>query len=320
MMGKMKLASVVVAMLLFFAAVSGTGYALAEDSLPGEPLYGLKGALEQARVNLTRSPEARAELAVGLAEQRLEEVATMLQNGQQIDQATANQAQVQLREAEQAMKYVEDPLGQALRHQFLNMHQWAYHHMGSLIEDRPTEETGAMPQLLQFMSRTASQYKYQAGQGAEAPGTQTQTQTGPGGPPDSADVLESSSQLEGQHPLGPYGPFGPLGDAVGGYGYSPGPFVKEDGGVPPYQYQPGPNMNQGEDGYGPGPAEPPADAPAGPNQPAQPEPPQTGVGDGNGQPQNGTGPQGGTGGTNGQNGGDSGGGDSGGDSSGGNGP
>jgi len=317
-MSKMKLASVVVAMLLFFAAVSGTGYALADNSLPGEPLYGLKGTFEQARVNLTRDPEAKAKLAIDLAQQRMEEIMTMLQSRQGVDVEVARQAREQLTTAEQAMNRLNGTEKEAILAQYQHMHQWAFQRMGSLLEDHPPEEAGAVPQLLQFMSRTAAQYQYQAGQEAADPsGTQTQTQQGPGGPPDAMDMPEPGSQLNALEPLGPYGPWG-AEDEEGDIGqYGPG---QDDTLTPPYK--PGPAGDETVDNptFGPGPGQPSGDAPLGPNQP-DPSGPGTGdqtgdgaqIGDGvNGQNQNGTGP--GTGGVNssGQDGGGSDGGTSGG--------
>lgn len=302
-MSKMKLASVVVAMLLFFAAVSGTGYALADDSLPGEPLYGLKGAFEQARVNLTRSPEAKAELAVDLAERRMEEVATMLQNGQTVEFDVARQAREQLTTAEQAMGRLDGSEKEAYLARYQHMYQWAYQRMGSLIENRPPEEAGAVPQLLRSM--TATQYQYQGGEGTDPSGTQTQT--GPGGPPDAADMPEPGSQLNA---LGPNGPFGLDAEETG---YGPGPYYgpghTEDGDREPPKGDTEPIANEGTDGaYGPG--QPPADAPLGPN----PDPSGSGLGDQNKGPQNGSG---GTNGSGDNSGGTNGGGDSSGGSSGG---
>ncbi len=77
----MKLGSVLaVAMLLLFGLVFGAGHAVAA-SLPGELLYNLKLAAEQVRMDLTIDPQARAELRLELAEQRLDEITRLVERG-----------------------------------------------------------------------------------------------------------------------------------------------------------------------------------------------------------------------------------------------
>jgi hypothetical protein len=57
----------------------------ADGSAPGSPLYGLDLAMESARLSLTRSPEARAELALAFADERLAEFQQVLGAGSQAD-------------------------------------------------------------------------------------------------------------------------------------------------------------------------------------------------------------------------------------------
>jgi hypothetical protein len=66
-------AGLVVAIVL--ALMTGTGGVLyaAEEAAPGEPLYGIDQAMESARLSLTSEPQARMELLLSLAEERLEE-------------------------------------------------------------------------------------------------------------------------------------------------------------------------------------------------------------------------------------------------------
>jgi uncharacterized membrane protein YgcG len=310
-MSKMKLASVVVAMLLFFAAVSGTGYALADDSLPGEPLYGLKGAFEQARVNLTRSPEAKAELAVGLAEQRMREIATMLEQGQTVDVEVVRQVRSSLMFAEASMQRLGDPEMEPIATQLRAQIQTRQGEFQARIGQLSQGEQTPVRELVQYMARTQTRLNASAGVGA-------QTQTRQGAP----ENVPAGSQQGAQDALGPN-----EGAPFYGEGHY-GPGASGDL-VPPE----GPVQNAGDaPGRGYGPGQPPEDAPAWENEsPAQPpiDPgagsgPGTGqAGDGtqtgtgvNGQNQNGTGP--GTGGVNsgGNDGGSSGGGNDGGSSGG----
>lgn len=68
---------------LLAAVVLGTGTVMAASgSLPGEPLYPVKMAAEQARFSLTPSPAARARLLVELSDRRVEEIAALEEEGE----------------------------------------------------------------------------------------------------------------------------------------------------------------------------------------------------------------------------------------------
>lgn len=75
-----RLAWAALALLLALLLSTGTAWA-AQDSLPGELLYPVKRATEQARLSLTRRPEARSNLLISLAERRLDEVAQLCPEG-----------------------------------------------------------------------------------------------------------------------------------------------------------------------------------------------------------------------------------------------
>lgn len=68
-------APLIAGLLLAFLVAAGGGVAYAaQDSLPGDALYGVKNALEQVQMALAASDEARAELHMALAAKRVEEV------------------------------------------------------------------------------------------------------------------------------------------------------------------------------------------------------------------------------------------------------
>ncbi|MHB8780134.1 MAG: DUF5667 domain-containing protein [Candidatus Geothermincolia bacterium] len=77
-----KRAVLVPALVLSLLLVMTTGaYALSLDSDPGSPLYGTKLFFERARMGITGSDNARAELALSFAERRMEELAHMADSG-----------------------------------------------------------------------------------------------------------------------------------------------------------------------------------------------------------------------------------------------
>jgi hypothetical protein len=72
--------------LIFALLASGTGVAYAaEGSLPGDGLYGVKLGLESTRLALTFSPQARGDYLRGLADERLSEIQSLLQEGRNGD-------------------------------------------------------------------------------------------------------------------------------------------------------------------------------------------------------------------------------------------
>ena len=101
MTGMMKLGTALLALVLVVGLTFGASQAAA-DSLPGEPLYGLKLAAEEARLALTTDPEAQAALNLALAEERLDEIAALLEQGQAVDEVTAERVERQLHAALEA--------------------------------------------------------------------------------------------------------------------------------------------------------------------------------------------------------------------------
>ncbi|MGC9333942.1 MAG: DUF5667 domain-containing protein [Anaerolineae bacterium] len=258
MMGKMRWVGVMVAALLFFTAVSGTGYALADNSLPGGALYGLKGAMEQVRVNLTRSPEAKAELAIDLAEERLEEIATMLQKGQAVDQGVVNQAKGQLVAAEHAVANAGESEG-PMRARMGNMVlarvgqlQDKGQRIGAPIAD--DTEAEAVDELVQYMQQRVHRVQVPSVE-VDQPG-QAQTQNQAQG--ENAQAAQGENAQGDPGPAGEYhyyywgADYGQDGHFAGeAPSYGPGP---GDEAEPPYGDD-APYGTQGDDTqnqYGPG--------------------------------------------------------------------
>jgi hypothetical protein len=99
-------------LIVLALALGGTGttaaYA-AQSSLPGDPLYGVKLALEDLRLNLTRDPEQEVLLLEDLVETRLQEISAMLQQGTPINLQSMTRLENHLRLALQQSAQLDDP-------------------------------------------------------------------------------------------------------------------------------------------------------------------------------------------------------------------
>ena len=93
--GRMRLVGTVVSLLLLMGLVLGVGQATAY-SLPGGPFYTLKLAVEETLLGLTTKPQARANLAVSFAEERLDEITALMDKGAPIDDPMTGRAKEHL--------------------------------------------------------------------------------------------------------------------------------------------------------------------------------------------------------------------------------
>ena len=78
-------------LLILASVVVATGVAAA-DSLPDEPLYGVKLATEQARLAFAATPEDRATVELSIAEHRLTEAVLLAEEGREDDALEASSA------------------------------------------------------------------------------------------------------------------------------------------------------------------------------------------------------------------------------------
>jgi uncharacterized membrane protein YgcG len=251
----MKLVGALLATLLVFGLVFGVGQAAAA-SLPGEPLYGLKLTAEQARLELTSDPEAKADLTAELAENRLGEIAQMMAEGKAVDGPTAHAAQQQVSLAFQAANQVsgDEQLKFQARNRLQNVIQSQHQMMASAVDAAPQQTQEPVRSLLRSMERVRDELH--TGEG-EASGQQIRTNRDqvpdPTGPVGEPGVGAQAGQAEGD---------GLLLDATG---------TGTENGQPnnEAQFGPGPELQDGSQGpyegeapsYGPGPAD--DEAPAG---------------------------------------------------------
>ena len=250
---RMKLAGALIAALLVFGMVFGVGQAAAA-SLPGEPLYGLKLAAEQARLELTSDPEARAELATELAENRLGEIAQMVAEGQAVDGETAFNAQQQLSWAYQAMRQIsgEEQKLQA-QEKFARMLANQQGAVTSAVDAEPQQTQEPVRALLRSMVRVRAELH--TGEG-EASGEQIRTNRDqvpePAGPVGEPGTGMQAGQDGEDGLLDAAGTGTENGQPNQDASFGPGPEL-QDGSQGPYE--------GAAPSYGPGPAE--DDAPAG---------------------------------------------------------
>lgn len=86
--GLQRLVLILVITVLMIGGISVT-QAAAKIAIPGDALYSLKTTLEQTHLNLAQDAGDRAELKMGFAEQRLEEIAKLIEEGRYSEVAKA---------------------------------------------------------------------------------------------------------------------------------------------------------------------------------------------------------------------------------------
>jgi hypothetical protein len=100
-------------LIVLTLALGGTGTTAAyasQSSLPGDPLYGVKLALEDLRLDLTHAPEQEVLLLEDLVETRLQEIGAMVQQGMPINPQLTARLENHLRLALQQTAQLDDPL------------------------------------------------------------------------------------------------------------------------------------------------------------------------------------------------------------------
>ncbi len=255
-MGIRKLAVALVAVLLLFGLVFGVGQAAA-DSLPGDPLYGVKVSVGQARLALTSDPQARAAVSRTLAETRMDEVEALLAQQKPVDEATAERVRVQLTTALEAAVQEQNGIAAGALEQLATAVQQRQRTMETMAGETPQQP---VRQILRVMERVRQEAH--AGAGDPAGLRQRIRQGTPAVPAVLPDPNRTPAQGEPPSSEQP-GPMGPKATDSPGLGPQP---TMEPGGGP----GPGPQPTM-EPGGGPGPGPQPTMEPgAGPGPGPQP--------------------------------------------------
>ena len=103
------LARILVVLALALGGTGTTAAYAAQSSLPGDPLYGVKLALEGLRLNLTRDPRQEVLLLEDLVETRLEEISALVREGEPINVQLITRLENHLNLALQQSSQLDDP-------------------------------------------------------------------------------------------------------------------------------------------------------------------------------------------------------------------
>ncbi|MFN2225505.1 MAG: DUF5667 domain-containing protein [Anaerolineae bacterium] len=132
-------------------------------SLPGSPLYGLKLLTQDLHSWVTSSPDAQADLDVSLAERRLNDVATALEQGHNIDDTAAQSAEKQLSRAMQTVAQNPETAGAAAPLQLLDAVQNCERVMVQALDRMSESDQMALRDLLRQMERVRQELHSGAG-------------------------------------------------------------------------------------------------------------------------------------------------------------
>jgi hypothetical protein len=266
---KMRAVAVVVSLLVVIALLPGLTYAIANST--GGPLYDLKLLGQEARLWLTNSPEAAANLQVSMAEEQMEDIVTALEEGQPVDPVAVNRAEKRLVLAVEAVSQDSDTSDPAPRLRLMNTLQNTHHIMTRLFGAGSDPEFEPLHKLMRSIERAREQLTAGSGQ---AQGEQERTRAGlpaddqefgmhgPAQATPGAQDTPGSNQPPASQP-------GPASDTSGKPPWAPGPTYEatpettatptppvpgqpEDTGGNQEQAQEGPGGNRPEDNHQPG--------------------------------------------------------------------
>ncbi len=156
MRGVMKLATALMVVILIGGMALAAAPAMA-DSLPGDPLYGPKLALEQVRLALTRGPEDRAEVGLTMAERRLQEVIALIEQNRGVDEPTMNRVEQHLMNALRLAAQVQDPAASRALQRLALAIQERERTMTRLMDRTQQSSQERLRQVLRIMERVRAE-------------------------------------------------------------------------------------------------------------------------------------------------------------------
>jgi hypothetical protein len=268
--------NIVLALIISSTLMLGGGGAAvyaSRDSLPDEPLYGIKTWSEDLTLELEASPQQKMEKAMYYADRRLMEMTQVKQAGSNVETTTTERLNFHLNYALRlAVGLSDEEVLPALTWLRTRLEQQR-RQMEALQEEHPND-----PALEQVRQRLQELVRM-ANLGLEDPlqlRQQLRSRSGESELPEE-DLIENGQGGEGprrtpapnSYGIGPNQPTNPVQQ-----GFGPGPQLSGTPAAQPGQYGPGPLQPEAtpQGGLGPGPGpngESPSD-PAGPQDPAGP--------------------------------------------------
>jgi len=100
-------ARILIVLAIAFGGTTATAFA-AQDSLPSEALYPIKTLMEEVRLALTTDPEAEVNLLLQLSDERMEEIAALIEKGLPVPDAVGTQLQTHLNLALKTCAQLDD--------------------------------------------------------------------------------------------------------------------------------------------------------------------------------------------------------------------
>ena len=195
-----RLIAIVLAVVVGLSAIGGGVAMAAEGSLPGDTLYPVKLAVEDARMGLTSSPEAQVAFALTLADERTEEIEALIAQGEPVPESVTGRMEQHLERAMRFAAQAPDEMMPTLLEQISDRTQTQ-----TRILDRVRENALEQDQTrLETTQRTCEQAYGEAQAGLDDPETfrlrhqERDNLPGEVSPPEPPD-----------HGDGPQGPGGP---------------------------------------------------------------------------------------------------------------
>ena len=100
-------ARILILLAVAFGGTTAIAFA-AQDSLPSEALYPVKTLMEDVRLALTSDPEAEVDLLLLFSDERLEEIAALIERGLHVPESVGVQLHVHLQEALKECAQLDD--------------------------------------------------------------------------------------------------------------------------------------------------------------------------------------------------------------------
>lgn len=221
--------SVLTAILVVFGLLVGGGgatVAAAQSSLPDQALYPVKILTEDVRQLFTTSTEGEVELQLKLAERRMEEIQTMVQNGEVPPEAVQTRLQTHLRLMLQACAEETDEAltTELLQHIHMRLQDRlqsmaATNQPDNAVLTRTRMEIHARLMVVQEALENPVQFRLQLRNQNQAQATEEPVET-----PTDGEPTEEGEVLGTPQPDAGYGPGpGPEIEVTPGTGYGPGP-------------------------------------------------------------------------------------------------